>query len=109
MNITITGRHLTVDQDVKEYAEKKFAKFEKYFHKTFDANVVFSLEKVAKVVEAHLTCDGIKFHGSEKSETFFASIDLLLDKLDKQIVKYKEKHSEHKGIRNEISDSETDF
>ena len=106
MSITITGRHLTVTQDLQEYVEKKFSKFEKYFHKTFDANVVFSLEKVDRIVEANVTCDGATFHGKEKAETFFSAIDLLADKLDKQIVKNKEKHSEHKGVRNEIPDSE---
>ena len=108
MNITITGRHLTVTQDLQEYAEKKFAKFEKYFHKTFEVSVIFSLEKKDRIVEANLICDGMKFHGSEKSETFFSSIDVLIDKLDKQIVKNKERHSEHKGARNEILDSEID-
>ena len=108
MNITITGRHLTVTQDLHEYAEKKFLKFEKYFHKTFDVDIVFSLEKVDRIVEANLLCDGTKFHGKEKAETFFSSIDLLIDKLDKQIVKSKEKHTEHKGTRNEILDSELD-
>jgi putative sigma-54 modulation protein len=106
MSITITGRHLTVTQELQEYAEKKFSRFQKYFHKTFEASLVFSSEKKDRIVEANLICDGAKFHGSEKSETFFSSIDLLIDKLDKQIVKYKEKHSEHKGIRNEIPDSE---
>ena len=106
MNITITGRHLDVTKDLQEYAEKKFSRLEKYSHRTFEASVVFSLEKKDRIVEANVICDGAKFHGSEKSETFFASIDLLVDKLDKQLVKNKEKHSEHKGIRNEIPDSE---
>jgi len=108
MNITITGRHLTVTQDLQEYAEKKFSRLEKYSHKTFEVSAVFCLEKKDRIVEAHVTCDGSKFHGSEKSETFFSSIDLLVDKLDKQLVKNKEKHSEHKGLRNEISDSEAE-
>ena len=106
MNITISGKHLTVTQELQEYAKKKFSKFEKYFHKAFEVSIILSLEKKDRIVEANLICDGTKFHGSEKSETFFSSIDLLIDKLDKQIIKDKKKHSEHKGMRNEIPDSE---
>jgi|GEM_PF-90952 len=99
MNITITGRHLTVTETLQEYAERKIEKLEQYFQQLIDAHVILYLEKLDRGAEVVINGDGIQFHGREKAETFFSAIDLLVDKMEKQIVKYKEKHQMHKGAR----------
>ncbi len=104
MNIKITGRHITVTPALQDYATRKIEKLQRYFQQLFDVHVVMYLEKLDRGVEVLINGDGVQFHGRENSETFFASIDLLIDKLEKQIVKYKGKMTAHKGMRNEIPD-----
>ncbi|MCP4134651.1 MAG: ribosome-associated translation inhibitor RaiA [bacterium] len=98
MNITITGRHLNVSESLKEYAEKKINKLEKYFHQLLDAHVILYMEKVEQGAEVIINGDGVQFHGREKTADLYSSIDLLFEKMERQIVKYKEKHSSHKAV-----------
>jgi putative sigma-54 modulation protein len=98
MKITITGRHVEVTPSLKDYAEKKAAKFEKYFHQLIDTNMIMAVEKLDHVVELLINGDGVQFYAVEKSGDMYSSIDLIVDKMEKQIVKYKEKHSGHKVV-----------
>lgn len=98
MNITITGRQINVSDGLGEYAEKKIKKLETYFHQLMDAHVIFYKEKLDKGAEVIINGDGIQFHGREKSENLHSAIDLLFEKMEKQIIKYKEKHSSHKAV-----------
>lgn len=98
MNITITARHMDVSDNLKEYAEKKFARVEKYFHQLMDAHIIFHKDKLDHVAEIVINGDGVQFYGTEKSGDLYSSIDLLIDKMEKQVVKYKEKHSSHKAV-----------
>lgn len=98
MNITITGRHFEVTPSLRDYAEKKIKKVEKYFHQLIDSHVVMYIEKLNHVVELTINGDGAQFYGMEKAGDMYSSVDLLLDKIEKQIVKYKEKHSGHKAV-----------
>ena len=96
MNINITGRHVSISDRLRKYAEKKIKKLEKYFHQLVDAHVIMYIEKLDHGSEVLINGDGIQFHGREKASNFYSSIDLLFEKMEKQIVKYKEKHSSHK-------------
>lgn len=98
MNITFTGRHVEVTPAIKNYAEKKIEKFEKHFHQLFDVNVIMSVEKLDHIVELLINGDRVQFYAFEKSGDLYSSIDLLIDKMEKQIVKFKEKHTGHKAI-----------
>jgi putative sigma-54 modulation protein len=97
MNMTVTGRHIGVSDRLREYAEKKMQKLEKHFDQLVDARVTMYVEKLDHGVEVLINGDGVQFHGKEKASTLYAAIDLLVEKVEKQIVKYKEKHSQHKG------------
>ncbi len=101
MNITITGRHISVSDNLKEYAEKKITKLETYFHQLIDAHIIMYVEKLDHGAEVIINGDGVQFHGREKAADLYSAIDLLLDKMEKQIVRYKEKHQTHKGPRSE--------
>ncbi len=98
MNINITGRHLSISERLKEYAETKIQKLEKYFNQLIDAHVILYAEKLDKGSEVIVNGDGIQFHGRETSDSLYAAIDLLFEKMEKQIIKYKEKHSSHKVL-----------
>lgn len=97
MNITITGRHITLSENQKEYATKKIEKLEKYFDQIIDAHVIMFVEKIDHVSEVVINGDGVQFHGHERAKDLMSSIDLLFEKMERQIVKYKEKHQMHKG------------
>ena len=97
MNINITGRHINISDRLKDYSEKKIKKLEKYFHQLMDAHLIMYVEKLDHGAEIIINGDGIQFHGREKAADLYSSIDLLIEKMEKQIVKFKEKHSSHKA------------
>jgi putative sigma-54 modulation protein len=97
MNITITGRHVNVSDSLREYAEKKIKKLDHYFNQLIDAHVILASEKVDHISEVVVNGDGIQFHGREKAADFYSAIDLLFEKMERQIHRYKEKHQAHKG------------
>lgn len=96
MDIKITGRHITVSDKLKEYAEKKIQKLETYFRQLLHSHVILGVEKLDHTAEVIINGDGVQFHGKEKAADHFSSIDLLFEKMEKQIRGYKEKHSSHK-------------
>ncbi len=98
MNLTVTGRHINVSDRFKEYVEKKIDKLEKYFHQVMEIKIIIYKEKVDDFVEILVFADGVQFHGIEKGGDHYSAFDLLLDKLETQVKKHKEKHQQHKGI-----------
>ncbi|MDA3899261.1 MAG: ribosome-associated translation inhibitor RaiA [Spirochaetes bacterium] len=97
MNLRITGRHVSVSEKLKEHVEKKVSKIEKYFNQIISVEVIIFEEKVDKVVEIIIHADGAKFYSSDKSGDYYSCVDSLIDKLDQQIKKHKEKLQQHKG------------
>lgn len=98
MELKITGRQISVSEDQKEYANRKISKLEKYFNQVIDAHLVLSVKKLDHIAELNINGDGVQFHAKESSADLFSSIDLLSEKIEKQIVKYKDKLSSHKNI-----------
>ncbi len=97
MNISVTGRRMNVSDNLRAYAEKKIKKLNRYFNQLIDAHVIISVEKLDHICEVVINGDGIQFHGREKAADLFSAIDLLHEKMEKQIRRYKEKHQMHKG------------
>jgi putative sigma-54 modulation protein len=91
MNVQITAKNIEVTDAIRSYAEKKVAKMEKYFDHITEANVVLEVNKNLHIVEVLISAKGVFMKGLEKSEDLYASIDLAVDKIEKQLVKYKEK------------------
>ena len=98
MNFTITGRNVTVSDKLSDYVGNKIPRFEKYFHQLMEVKVIVFVEKLDHVAEMVLTGDGVQFYGREVGGDFYSASDLLLDKVEKQLVRFKEKHQEHKGV-----------
>lgn len=97
MNITVTGRHLNISDSLRDYAEKKIKKLDRHFNQLIDAHVILTVEKLDHISEVVLNGDGVQFHGKEKAADLFSAIDLLFEKMEKQVRRYKEKHQMHKG------------
>ena len=91
MQIHFTGHRVEVTTALKNFTEEKFQKLEHHFDKITAVNVVFEVEKLRHIAEATLLISKGEVHASAESENMYTAIDLLVDKLDKQLMKHKEK------------------
>ena len=91
MRIQITGRNVTIPDDVAQYAREKFGKLEKYFHNIMDAQVIFSQQKNNRVCEVTIHASGKIIRAENKGTEFKESIDIVAERLERQIRRYKEK------------------
>ena len=91
MQITITGHQLDVTEALREYINNKFAKLERHFDKITSIRVTLSVEKVKQQIDATLLIAGGEIIANAEHEDMYAAIDLLVDKLDRQLIKHKEK------------------
>jgi len=91
MQIQVTFRHVEPSEAVKEYAREKVGKLEKYLDGPVEAYVTLSVEKHRHTADVTLVASGLKIHGSETTGDLFSAIDMVTDKLDKQIRRYREK------------------
>jgi len=96
MKITTTARHYDLTPALKDYAEKKVYNLKKYFDHIVNAHITFSMEKYRHVVEVSVHVNGKDFNGREESEDMYASVDKVVDKLERQILKYKGKRMKRK-------------
>ena len=93
MKMQIRGRNLQVSEKVKEYAEKRLTKMDKLIDKETEATVTFIGEKNRQRVEITIPVNGFLLRAEEEAEDLFTAIDLVTDKLEKQLVKSKERFS----------------
>jgi len=91
MNVILTSRHIELGDDVKSYAEKKLRKSETFFDHIIEAHMVLSAEKHRRIAEVTLNAKHATFHATEVSEDMYSSIDGVMEKIDSQIKRYKEK------------------
>ncbi|MFQ6372924.1 ribosome hibernation promoting factor [Shewanella sp. YIC-542] len=91
MQINLAGHHIEITDSLKSYVEGKFAKLERHFEQINNVRVVLTVEKDTQRVEAKLNLNGGEVHGTAEHSDMYAAIDALIDKLDRQVIKYKEK------------------
>lgn len=99
MQVSVTFRHMEPSDALKGYIEQKLTRLSKLFHKTVEANVVLSTEKHRHRVEIKLKGDRTMINGVQEKEDMHKAIDLALDKIERQVKKYKSKIRERKGGR----------
>lgn len=98
MQINITGHHIEVTPPLKSYVSSKFTRLERHFDNVLDVHVVLTVEKLRHQAEADLHLSGNHIHAVAIDGDMYAAIDALIDKLDRQIVKHKEKvQDKHAG------------
>lgn len=85
MNIAITFRHLEASEPVKAYASEKVAKLQKFLRQPMRARVTLALESKAHRVEVEVNAGSQHFVAHETGEDMYASIDRVIDKLERQI------------------------
>ncbi|WP_440866848.1 ribosome hibernation promoting factor [Symbiopectobacterium purcellii] len=95
MQLNITGHHIEITPALREFVNTKLAKLEQYFDRINQINVVLKVEKVEQIADATLFVNGGELHATSESEDMYAAIDLLIDKLARQLNKHKDKLKQH--------------
>lgn len=93
MNLHLTGRHLDITPAIRDYAIGKISKIKRHFDNVIDVNIVLSVEKLKQKAEATMHISGKDVFVECEDENLYAAIDGLVDKLDRQVMKHKEKLS----------------
>ena len=96
MQLIITGHHLEVTEALKAHIHSKFEKLARHSDNVADVHVILSVEKLIQNAEATLQVSGANFFAEDHQEDMYAAIDELVDKLDRQITKHKEKTGSHR-------------
>src|SRR4051812_41451300 len=97
MQLNITFRNLETSDSLKDYAREKVERVNKYLDRAGEAHVVLSLERHLHHADITLHSGQFVLRGREKSEDMYASLDLAMDKIERQLRRYKEKLKHHHG------------
>lgn len=95
MKVIVTGLHLEVTDSLKAHIDNKFEKLARHFDIATDVHVVLSVEKLVQKAHADLRWNGADFSAEDEETDMYVAIDQVVDKLDRQIIKHKEKHINH--------------
>ncbi|HOZ49436.1 MAG TPA: ribosome-associated translation inhibitor RaiA [Candidatus Hydrogenedentes bacterium] len=95
MNVTITGRHMELTDALKAYINNGLEKVRGHFDKVIDVDVVLTVEKHRHIAEINLHANGLRVHSKESSSDMYASVDAVLQKLDKQVRRYRDRINQH--------------
>jgi putative sigma-54 modulation protein len=95
MNLNITGHHLEVTPAIRDYVTSKLERVIRHFDHVTGVHVILSVEKLRQKAEVTVHVRGKDIFVEAQDENLYASIDALADKLDRQVLKHKEKKAEH--------------
>lgn len=95
MQINLTGHHIEITDSMRDYVESKFSKLERHFDHINNVYVTLNVEKIRQVAEAKVNLNGGEVYATHEHDDMYAAIDGLIDKLDRQVIKHKEKLSDH--------------
>ena len=95
MQINLSGHHVEITDSLREYVNTKFAKLERHFDQINNVHVILTVEKLDQKAEATVHMKGGEVFASSVNADMYASIDTLVDKLDRQILKHKGKVASH--------------
>jgi len=109
MNLNVTGNHhLGITPAIRDYIIAKLDRVIRHFDHVIDVNVVMSVEKLRQKIEVNLHTRGKAIHVEAVDPDMYAAIDALADKLDRQVLKHKEKRAMHRhdgaGIKRDVAE-----
>lgn len=96
MQAAVTFRHMEASPALKTYAQERAGRLDKYIDKPMDTQITLSVEKHRQIAEVVINADGIRIAGHESNDDMYAAIDLVMDKIERQVKKYKDKIRTHK-------------
>ena len=95
MQVNISGHQLEVTEALRDYIGEKLARLERHFDRITNVQVILEVDKLKQKAEATLHVAGREVVGNAEHEDMYAAVDLLVDKLDRQLIKHKEKQLDH--------------
>ncbi len=95
MQLNVSGHHVEVTDPLRTYVESKFERLQRHFDNITNTQVTLIVEKMVQKAEATVHISGADLFAQAESEDMYAAIDLLADKLDRQLIKHKEKSRGH--------------
>jgi putative sigma-54 modulation protein len=95
MQLTITGHHVDVTDPLRDYVTTKLQRLERHFDHLVNIHVILSVAKLEQKAEATIQLSGAMLHADMVHADMYAAIDGLVDRLDRQVVKHKEKITDH--------------
>ncbi len=95
MQLSVTGHHIEITDSLRSYVGTKLAKIERHFDHMTDIHCVLTVEKLQHKAEATIHVGGGTIHAEQVEQNMYAAIDILVDKLDRQVKKHKEKLTDH--------------
>jgi putative sigma-54 modulation protein len=95
MQLSVTGHHIEITEALRDYVGTKFARLERHFDHMTDIHCVLTVEKLQHKAEATIYVGGGSLHADSIEPNMYAAIDILVDKLDRQVKKHKEKLTDH--------------
>ncbi len=103
MELTVRGKNLEMTDALHTYVEKHTGKIQRYFDKPIKINVLLRISNMTKTCETTVFVDGVILRGVEKSDDMYKSIDLVFDKVERQIHKYKTRLAKKFKEKNTLS------
>ncbi|MGB5438823.1 MAG: ribosome-associated translation inhibitor RaiA [Gammaproteobacteria bacterium] len=103
MQLSLTGHHVDLTTPMRDYVNSKMERLERHFDHVTDIHVVLSVEKTRHKAEATMNVSGGKLFADSVEADMYAAIDSLVDKLDRQVKKHKEKLTDHHRSEGSIS------
>jgi putative sigma-54 modulation protein len=95
MQLNVSGHHVEVTEPLREYVETKFERLQRHFDQITNTDVTLIVEKLVQKAEATVHISGADIFAAAESDDMYAAIDALADKLDRQLIKHKEKSRGH--------------
>ena len=97
MQTSVTFKNIDSSENLRSYVADKLDRFDKYLYNPAEASVVLSVEKFRHIAEVNINGDRLNIQGKEETEDMYSAIDMVLDKLETQIKKSKEKLSDKRS------------
>jgi putative sigma-54 modulation protein len=97
MNLNVSGHHLEVTPAIQSYVRSKLERIARHFDQVIDAHVILSVDKLRQKAEVTLHVSGKDLHCESEEDDLYAAIDLLVDKLDRQVLRHKGKRQERRA------------
>ncbi|QTA86453.1 ribosome hibernation-promoting factor, HPF/YfiA family [Desulfonema magnum] len=104
MQTSVTFKNLDPSETLKSYVSGKLDRFDKFLDNPAEASVVLSVEKFRHIAEIKISGDRLTINGKEETDDMYSSIDMVLDKLGKQIKKNKQKTRDRRGGKTKLAD-----
>ncbi len=95
MNLTISGHHLEITPALRDYVTQKLDRVSRHFDRVIDVKVFMSVDKLIQKAEINIHVPGKEIFAESSDEDLYAAIDSLIDKVDRQVIKYKTKQRDH--------------